>query len=71
MAGAARRPLAAEMRGARWLACRAWLVALAGVGASLMLLISDLGRPERFHHMPRAPKPTADEHGSDPSATAR
>ena len=60
MAGAAAPlALAAEMRGERALARRAWLVALAGVGASPMLLISDLGRPERFHHMLRVFKPTS------------
>ena len=60
MAGAAAPlALAAEMRGERGLARRAWLVALAGVGASPMLLISDLGRPERFHHMLRVFKPTS------------
>ena len=41
------------------LARRAWLVALAGVAASPPLLISDLGRPERFHHMLRVLKPTS------------
>jgi hypothetical protein len=60
MAGAAAPlALAAEMRGEGGLARRAWLVALAGVGASPMLLISDLGRPERFHHMLRVFKPTS------------
>jgi polysulfide reductase-like protein len=60
MAGAAAPlALAAELRGDRGLARRAWLVALAGVGASPMLLISDLGRPERFHHMLRVFKPTS------------
>jgi hypothetical protein len=60
MAGAAAPlALAAEMRGEGGLARRAWLVALAGVVASPMLLISDLGRPERFHHMLRVFKPTS------------
>jgi Polysulphide reductase, NrfD len=60
MAGAAAPfALLSEMRGDRGLARRAWLVALAGVGASPMLLISDLGRPERFHHMLRVFKPTS------------
>ncbi|HEX7300053.1 MAG TPA: NrfD/PsrC family molybdoenzyme membrane anchor subunit [Solirubrobacteraceae bacterium] len=60
MAGAA-APFAAvaEMRGDRALAGRAWLVALTGVGVSPLLLISDLGRPERFHHMLRVLKPTS------------
>ena len=60
MAGAA-APFAvlSELRGDERLARRAWLVALAGVGASPMLLISDLGRAERFHHMLRVFKPTS------------
>jgi hypothetical protein len=60
MAGAA-APLAlvSELRGDEALARRAWLVALAGVAASPLLLISDLGRPERFHHMLRVLKPTS------------
>jgi hypothetical protein len=51
--------LVSELRGDRSLARRAWLVALAGVAASPPLLISDLGRPERFHHMLRVLKPTS------------
>jgi hypothetical protein len=51
--------LMSELRGDRALARRAWLVALAGVAASPPLLISDLGRPERFHHMLRVLKPTS------------
>jgi hypothetical protein len=60
MAGAA-APLAlvSELRGDEALARRAWLVAVAGVAASPVLLISDLGRPERFHHMLRVLKPTS------------
>jgi polysulfide reductase-like protein len=60
MAGAA-APLAvlSELRGDHALARRAWLVAVAGVAASPPLLISDLGRPERFHHMLRVVKPTS------------
>jgi Polysulphide reductase, NrfD len=60
MAGAA-APFAvlSELRGDDGLARRAWLVALAGVGASPVLLISDLGRAERFHHMLRVFKPTS------------
>jgi hypothetical protein len=60
MAGAAAPfALACELRGDRALARRAWLVAMAGVAASPPLLISDLGRPERFHHMLRVIKPTS------------
>jgi hypothetical protein len=51
--------LMSELRGDRSLARRAWLVALAGVAASPPLLLSDLGRPERFHHMLRVLKPTS------------
>lgn len=49
----------AELRGNTVLARRAWLVALAGVAASPPLLISDLGRPERFVNMLRVVKPTS------------
>jgi hypothetical protein len=60
MAGAAAPfALMSELRGDRALARRAWLVALAAVSASPPLLISDLGRPERFHHMLRVLKPTS------------
>jgi hypothetical protein len=43
----------AELRGDERLAHRAWLVALAGVLVSPLLLISDLGRPARFFNMLR------------------
>jgi hypothetical protein len=60
MAGAAAPfALISELRGDEALARRAWLVALAGVAASPPLLISDLGRRERFHHMMRVFKPTS------------
>jgi Polysulphide reductase, NrfD len=60
MAGAAAPfALACELRGDRALAQRAWLVAMAGVAANPALLVSDLGRPERFHHMLRVVKPTS------------
>ena len=60
MAGAAAPfALISELRGDESLARRAWLVALAGVAASPPLLISDLGRPERFHRMMRVFKPTS------------
>jgi formate-dependent nitrite reductase membrane component NrfD len=60
MAGAAAPfALAAELRGDADLARRAWLVALAGVAASPPLLIADLGRSARFHHMLRVVKPTS------------
>jgi hypothetical protein len=60
MAGAAAPfALLSEVRGDRALARRAWLVALTAVSASPPLLVSDLGRPERFHHMLRVLKPTS------------
>jgi hypothetical protein len=60
MAGAAAPfALLSELRGDDRLARRAWLVALAGVGASPILLISDLGRTGRFHNMLRVFKPTS------------
>jgi formate-dependent nitrite reductase membrane component NrfD len=54
LAGAS-APLAwlAEARGNPRLARRAWLVALAGAAISPVLLIKDLGRPERFLNMLR------------------
>jgi hypothetical protein len=60
MAGAA-SPLAtaARLSGNHALARRASLVALAGIGVSPLLLISDLGRPERFYRMLRVVKPTS------------
>jgi Polysulphide reductase, NrfD len=60
MAGAAAPfALACELRGDHALARRAWLVALTGVSVSPALLVSDLGRPGRFHHMLRVFKPTS------------
>lgn len=60
LAGAS-APLAAVAgaRGNRALERRAWTVALAGIGVSPALLIADLGRPERFHHMLRVVKVTS------------
>jgi hypothetical protein len=60
MAGAA-SPLAtaARLSGNPVLARRASLVALGGIGVSPLLLISDLGRPERFYRMLRVFKPTS------------
>jgi hypothetical protein len=60
LAGAS-APLAAVagVRGNRALERRAWTVALAGIGVSPGLLIADLGRPERFHHMLRVVKVTS------------
>jgi hypothetical protein len=60
MAGAA-SPLAtaARLAGNGPLARRAALVALGGIAVSPLLLISDLGRPERFYRMLRVFKPTS------------
>ncbi len=60
MAGAA-APLAygAHLAGDETLARRATLVSLAGLAVSPPLLISDLGRPERFWRMLRVFKPTS------------
>lgn len=49
----------ARLAGNDRLARRALLVALGGATASPVLLISDLGRPERFYNMLRVFKPTS------------
>lgn len=51
--------LAARLAGNRELARRAQLAAFAGVAVSPLLLISDLGRPERFYNMLRVFKPSS------------
>jgi len=51
--------LLAEARGNDELARRAWLNAFAGIAVSPPLLISDLGRPERFLNMLRVFKVTS------------
>ena len=51
--------LVARLAGNDRLARRALLVALAGATVSPVLLISDLGRPERFLNMLRVVKPTS------------
>ncbi len=60
LAGAA-APLgvAADLLGNSALARRAWALSLLGVGASVPLLIADLGRPERFLNMLRMLKVTS------------
>jgi formate-dependent nitrite reductase membrane component NrfD len=50
---------AAELRGNAPLAKRAWVTSLLAVSASPPLLISDLGRPERFLNMMRMFKITS------------
>lgn len=51
--------LVARLAGNHGLARRALLVALGGAAVSPVLLISDLGRPERFYEMLRVFKPTS------------
>jgi formate-dependent nitrite reductase membrane component NrfD len=51
--------LAAKMRGNEKLARTALYVGAAADAISPALLVSDLGRPERFHHMMRVFKPTS------------
>jgi Polysulphide reductase, NrfD len=51
--------LVARLTGNDRLARSALTAAAAGVTASLPLLVDDLGRPERFHHMLRVLKPTS------------
>ena len=50
---------AARLRGNHPLARRARLVSLAGIAASPVFLIADLGRPGRFYNMLRVAKPTS------------
>lgn len=49
----------ADLTGRPTLRRASWLGSLAGLLASLYFLLSDLGRPERFHHMLRVAKPTS------------
>jgi len=51
--------LVARLAGNHELARRALLVALGGATVSPVLLVSDLGRPERFYEMLRVLKPTS------------
>jgi DMSO reductase anchor subunit len=51
--------LVARLAGNEKLARRALLVALGGAAVSPALLISDLGRPDRFYNMLRVVKPTS------------
>jgi hypothetical protein len=51
--------LVARLAGNETLARRALLLALSGTMVSPVLLISDLGRPERFYNMLRVIKPTS------------
>jgi formate-dependent nitrite reductase membrane component NrfD len=49
----------ADLTGRPALRRASWLGSFAGLLASLWFLVSDLGRPERFHHMLRVFKPTS------------
>ena len=60
MAGASSTlAFAARLRGNDRLARRAGLVSLAGIAASPVFLIVDLGKPGRFYNMLRVAKPTS------------
>jgi hypothetical protein len=58
-AGAALLGAAADLTGRPALRAGARLGGFAALGAGGYLLVSDLGRPERFHHMLRVAKPTS------------
>src|SRR4051812_49970375 len=49
----------ADLTGAARLRRACWLGSFGALLASLVLLVADLGRPERFHHMLRVVKPTS------------
>jgi formate-dependent nitrite reductase membrane component NrfD len=49
----------ADLTGRPALRRNARLAAVAALGASTYFLVSDLGRPERFHHMLRVAKPSS------------
>jgi hypothetical protein len=57
--GSATLGMAARLAGNHRLAANAMAASAAGVTASLPLLVHDLGRPSRFHHMLRLVKPTS------------
>ncbi len=57
--GSATLGLAARLAGNQRLAANAMTASAVGVAASLPLLVHDLGRPSRFHHMLRVVKPTS------------
>ena len=58
-AGATLLSVGADLTGRRRLRRSMRLAAVATLGASTYFLVSDLGRPERFHHMLRVAKPTS------------
>ncbi|MDG4786987.1 polysulfide reductase NrfD [Micromonospora sp. WMMD1102] len=58
-AGSALLAAGADLSGRAALRRAGRLVSLGAVGASTFLLVNDLGRPARFHHMLRVAKPTS------------
>lgn len=58
-AGSALLAAGADLTGRPALRRAMRLSGLAGLVASMYLLVADLGRPERFHHMLRVAKPTS------------
>ena len=57
--GATLLSVGADLTGRPRLRRRTRLTAVAGLGASMYFLVSDLGKPLRFHHMLRVAKPTS------------
>jgi hypothetical protein len=58
-AGSAVVAAGADLTGRSTLRRASWLGSFGALLASLLLLVVDLGRPERFHHMLRVAKPTS------------
>jgi hypothetical protein len=58
-AGTAVIAAGADVIGAARLRRACWLGSFGALLASVVLLVEDLGRPERFHHMLRVAKPTS------------
>jgi hypothetical protein len=58
-AGAAMLAAGADLTGRAAVRRAGRLTALGAIGASIALLINDLGRPDRFHHLLRVAKPTS------------
>jgi formate-dependent nitrite reductase membrane component NrfD len=57
--GATLISVGADLTGRDRLRRRTRVTAVAGLGASMYFLVSDLGKPLRFHHMLRVAKPTS------------
>jgi hypothetical protein len=58
-AGTAVLAAGGDLVGAQRLRRACWLGSFGALLASVVLLVEDLGRPERFHHMLRVAKPTS------------